>query len=126
MPVVVGTGATVLAIPVYIILKELMDVSGIALASTISIAGYTVVLGVIWLDRTGTHVLRGVARTTGRAIVPAIIAGGAAWLTSHAVREVATGFVGAVLQLVVGCLTTAVVFIALAGWMGTVRKISDQ
>jgi putative peptidoglycan lipid II flippase len=125
-PVVVGTGATVLAIPVYVILKEIMGVSGIALASTVSIAGYTLVLGVIWLDRTGTQVLRGVSRTTGRAIVPAIVAGGAAWLAAYAVRDIGTGFAGALLQLVVGCLTTAVVFLALAGWMGSVRKISDD
>ena len=126
VPVVVGTAATVLAIPIYIMLKELMDIRGIALASTVSIAGYTAVLGVIWLNRTGTHVLAGVARTTGRALIPAIIAGGAAWLAAYLLQDVATGFPGALLQVLTGGVAAAAAFVLLAGWMGTVRRISDD
>jgi putative peptidoglycan lipid II flippase len=126
VPVVVGTGATVLAIPIYIILKELMDVRGIALASTVSIAAYTIVLGVIWLDRTGTHVLAGVARTAGRALVPAIIAGGAAWFTAYALQDVAGGFAGALLQVLAGGVAAAGSFLLLAAWMGTPRPVSDE
>lgn len=126
IPVAVGTGATIFAIPVYIVLKNLLDVRGIALASTLSIAAYTIVLGVIWLNRTGSHVLHGVARTAGRALVPAIVAGGAAWIVAYALREVAAGFAGAVLQVVAGGIVAGGSFLALAGWMGTVRSISDD
>jgi putative peptidoglycan lipid II flippase len=125
-PVLVGTAATVLAVPVYIILKELLDIRGIALASTVSIAGYTVVLGAIWLDRTGTHVLAGLAQTVGRALVPAVVAGGAAWLMSFVVADVAAGFTGSVLQVVAGGLAAGTVFLGLAGWMGTVKSVRDD
>lgn len=123
-PVIVGTGAAVLAVPVYIVLKELMDVRGIALASTVSIAAYTVVLGIIWIDRTGAHVLAGLAKTFGRALLPAAVAGLAAWLVADLVSRVVAGFAGAVLQVGTGGLTAGVTFLALAGWMGTIKELS--
>jgi peptidoglycan biosynthesis protein MviN/MurJ (putative lipid II flippase) len=125
-PVLVGTATTVLAVPVYIILKELLDIRGIALASTVSIAGYTIVLAVIWFDRTGTRLLPGIAQTVGRALVPAVVAGGTAWLVAYAVQDVAGGFAGAVMQVIAGGLAAAAVFLALAGWMGTMKKVSDD
>ncbi|NNF89363.1 MAG: hypothetical protein HKM97_12605, partial [Acidimicrobiia bacterium] len=125
-PVLVGTATTILAVPVYIIFKELLDIRGIALASTVSIAGYTVVLGAIWIDRTGAHVLAGLAQTVGRALVPAVIAGGAAWLVAYAVADIATGFPGAVLQVVAGGLAAGAIFLGLAGWMGTMKSVQDD
>jgi len=125
-PVLVGTATTVLAVPIYIILKELLDIRGIALASTVSIAGYTIVLAVIWFDRTGTRLLPGIAQTVGRALVPAVVAGGTAWLVAHAVQDLAGGFTGAVLQVVAGGLAATAVFLALTGWMGTMKKVSDD
>lgn len=125
-PVVVGTATTVLAVPIYIAFKELMDIRGIALASTVSIALYTIALGVIWLDRTGSHVLAGLSQTVGRAIVPAVIAGGAAWLVAELMSTVAAGFAGAVLQVLLGGLAAGAVFLGLAGWMGTMKMVSDD
>jgi putative peptidoglycan lipid II flippase len=125
-PVLVGTAATVLAVPIYIILKELLEIRGIALASTVSIAGYTVALAVIWIDRTGTHVLAGLGQTVGRALVPAVFAGVAAWLLAHAVQDLAAGFAGAVLQVATGGLAAAAVFLGLTGWMGTMKAVSDD
>jgi len=125
-PVVVGTATTVLAVPIYIALKELMDIRGVALASTVSIALYTIVLGAIWLNRTGTHVLAGLSQTLGRALIPAVAAGGAAWLVADLVSNVATGFLGAVLQVLLGGLAAAAVFLGLAAWMGTMKKISQD
>jgi len=125
-PVVVGTASTILAVPIYILLKELMGIRGIALASTVSIGLYTVALGYIWLNRTGTHVLAGLSQTMGRAILPAVAAGGAAWLAAELVSTVAAGFVGAVLQVVLGGVAAAAVFVGLAGWMGTMKKLSDD
>ncbi len=125
-PVLVGTASTVLAVPIYIVLKEVMDIRGIALASTVSVALYTVVLAVIWLHRTGTHVLAGVSHTVGRALVPTIAAGVAAWLAADLVSDVAGGFAGAVLQTATGGTAAAVVFLGLAGWMGTMQQVSDD
>lgn len=126
VPVGVGTAATVLAVPVYILLRDLMDIRGIALASTVSIAAYTLVLGLIWIRRTGSHVVDGIARTTGRALVPAVVAGMGAWILADALAGVADGFAGGLLQLLAGGIVAGGVFLALAGWMGTVRKISDD
>ena len=125
-PVIVGTAATVLAVPAYIIFKELMGIQGIALASTISIAVYTIVLGAIWIDRTGSHVLAGFAQTLVRALVPALVACGAAWLVSYAVADLATGFVGVVLQLAAGGAAAGAAFLGLAGWMGTMKRVADD
>ena len=126
IPVLVGTAATVLAFPIYIILKELMEVRGIALASTISIALYTIVLAVIWLHRTTTSVLPEVAQTVSRAIVPAAAAGLAAWGVAWAIGQSATGSGGAALQLVLGGSASLVVFFGLAGFLGTTRSIAES
>ena len=125
-PVVVGTAATVLAVPVYIILKEAMGIDGIALASTVSIAAYTLVLGVIWLSRTGTGAAADVGRTTGRALAPAIAAGTAAWVAARLLEDVAGGFAGAALQVAIGGLVAAGAFLAVASWMGTVKAIAEN
>jgi hypothetical protein len=92
----------------------------------VSIAAYTIVLGIIWLNRTGTHVLAGVARTAGRALLPAVIAGGSAWWIAYALQDVADGFVGALLQLMAGGVAAAGSFVLLAGWMGTTKPISED
>lgn len=126
VPVVIGTGATALAIPVYFALKELMGIRGVALASTVSIAAYTLVLGIVWLQRTGSHVLAATARTTGRALVPTAAAGAAAWVTARLAQGAAAGFAGSVLQVAVGGAAAAATFLALAGWMGTMKRISES
>lgn len=125
IPVLVGTAATVLALPIYVILKELMEVRGIALASTISIALYTTVLAVIWLDRTTTSVLPGLLQTVARAAVPATAGGLAAWGVAWAIAQNASGFGGAALQLVFGGSVALLVFVGLAGFLGTTRSTAE-
>ncbi len=125
-PVVIGSFATVLALPIYFILKELMEVEGIALASTISIALYTVVLAVVWLNRTSTSVLPGFAKTTGRALGPTVAAGLAAWGVAWVIGEGATGFGGSALQLLLGGTAALVTFFGLAAFLGTTRSISES
>ena len=75
-PVVVGTLATVAAIPLYWGLNRLMGVDGLALASSLSITLYTVVLAVVWYRRTGAQTARPVA-LTGAAVIPGAAAGAA-------------------------------------------------
>jgi putative peptidoglycan lipid II flippase len=125
-PVVIGSFATALALPIYFILKELMEVEGIALASTISIALYTVVLAVVWLNRTSTSVLPGLAKTTVRALGPTAAAGLAAWGVAWVIGEGATGFGGAALQLLLGGAAALVTFFGLAAFLGTTRSISES
>ncbi|HUG74644.1 MAG TPA: murein biosynthesis integral membrane protein MurJ, partial [Acidimicrobiia bacterium] len=84
-PVILGTIATVVAVPVYWWLNRTMGLRGLALASSIAITLYTVLLAVEWYRRTGTEELRPVVRTTLRNLPLAAVAGVLAWLTAAAV-----------------------------------------
>ncbi len=87
-PVVVGTAATIAAIPAYWLLFEAMGIRGLALASTAAIAAYTAVLAVIWYGRHGWHHLRPVAGSAGRALALAVLGGAAAWGVGELARQV--------------------------------------
>ena len=60
-PTVIGTLATLAAVPIYWGLYEAMGVDGLALASTLSILLYTVGLAVVWYGRNGWEPARPVA-----------------------------------------------------------------
>ena len=94
-PVVVGTLATMVAIPVYWALDGALGVDGLALASSVAITLYTAALAVTWYRRTGIAAGRPVA-ATGLRTLPIAAAGslaafgiarwigdglGAGWLT---------------------------------------------
>ena len=67
-PVVVGTLATVAAIPIYWVLDNALGVDGLALASTVAITLYTAVLAVMWYRRTGaSHATGHENRDPGRS-----------------------------------------------------------
>jgi hypothetical protein len=57
--------------------------------------------------------------------VPAVAAGGAAWLAARLVSDVAAGFAGALLQLAAGSVAAAALFIGITGFMGTTRSVAD-
>ena len=76
-PVVVGTLATVAAIPIYWVLDNALGVDGLALASTVAITLYTAVLAVMWYRRTGASCTQPVMRT-GIRVVPLAVVGGLA------------------------------------------------
>lgn len=68
-PVLVGTVATLIAVPLYFGLEASFGIRGVAMASVASLTGYTVVLGIIWYRPTDARTgLRSVARTTGRSL----------------------------------------------------------
>jgi putative peptidoglycan lipid II flippase len=89
-PVVIGTLATVAAVPIYWGLQRTLDVDGLALASSISIVLYTAALAVVWYRRTGWSHATPVAVTFGRNLPLAAIAGLAGW----AVSELVLGWLG--------------------------------
>jgi putative peptidoglycan lipid II flippase len=78
-PVVIGTLATVAAVPIYWGLQEAMGVNGLALASTLSILVYTIGLAVVWYGRMGWEWARPVAASAARGLPVAAAAGFAAW-----------------------------------------------
>ncbi len=86
-PVVVGTAATFVAIPLYWALFEAYEIRGLALASTLAVGLYTVVLAVIWYARTGREQLRPVVESAVRAAPLALLGGLAAWAVAEVVRD---------------------------------------
>ena len=112
VPVVVGTVATALAIPTWLILYQAMGVNGFALASTLTMTGYALALLVVWgrdagwggVRRTVPSFLRGVAAAAagGLAATPLVDRLGDAWGAG----------VGPTLGLaLIGLLTTMAVFL---------------
>ncbi len=110
IPVVVGTGATAAAIPLYWLLFQAYEVRGLALASTIAIGIYTVALAAIWYGRAGTEYLRPVARSAVRALPLAGLGGVAAWAVAEwARRALPDGIIGSLGAVLAGIGTFFVV-----------------
>jgi len=115
-PVVVGTIATILALPTYWAMQRSFGLEGVAAASVIALAGYTVALGVIWY-RAADHRGRAsvVAASAGRTVPLAVIGGVTAWAAA-AGTEAALGdsFLASVTTTLVGYSAYAVVALAVA------------
>lgn len=72
-PVVVGTAATIAAIPLYAFLQNTFAIRGVALASTLALAIYVAVLAGVWYAEEDRLRLRIVLGETGRVIPLAVI-----------------------------------------------------
>lgn len=111
-PVIMGTIATVAAVPTYWLLNRTLGLEGLALASSIAITIYTVLLGIAWYRRTGVSELGSVVRTFALNLPIVAVAGLAGWWVTEAILSAAdsTGFwtsvlaagAGGVIVLVVG------------------------
>jgi putative peptidoglycan lipid II flippase len=86
-PVVVGTAATVAAVPTYWALNHWMGIEGLALASSLAITLYTIGLAILWYRRTGTGELWPVVKTLAGNLPLATAAGAASWLISRWVLD---------------------------------------
>ena len=119
-PVLVGTGATLAAFPIYLGLERAWGIRGVAAASLIALTLYTVVLGAIWYGRTGWEYLRPVLHTAVRALPLAVVAALAAWGIAEllAVPLTEERFGGALVIAVAGGLTFAGVALWGAGSLG--------
>ena len=116
-PVVVGTVFSVIAVPTWFGLYELMGVEGFALASTLVMVGYALGLLVAWGYDSGWGPVRRLAPAFLRAMVSATVAGGLGLMVANAMLETAEltipwGFAVAG----VGGVTTLGAFLATA-WM---------
>ena len=83
-PVLVGTVFTVVAIPVWLGLYEVMGVEGFALASTLVMVGYATGLLVAWGYDSGWSPVRRMAPAFLRSMVSAAVAAVAGWLVADA------------------------------------------
>jgi putative peptidoglycan lipid II flippase len=84
-PVAIGTGFTLVAIPVWLGLYSVYGVRGFALASTLIMYGYALGLAVAWGRDSGWAAVRAVAVSLGRALLAGAAAILAGWLVVEAV-----------------------------------------
>jgi putative peptidoglycan lipid II flippase len=110
-PVVIGTVSTAAALPIYWGLQRVMDVDGLALASTIAITIYTIALAIVWYRRTGWEHAIPVAGTAVRATLAAALGALASWTLARVILDAGTGFgLDAAAVVVGGVAVLAVVF----------------
>lgn len=80
-PVIIGTVVTVIAIPVYFFMVETFGLEGVAVASVLTLGGYTGALAIVWYSgKAGRTRLAHVLDTAGRAVPLGVLGGFAAAL----------------------------------------------
>ncbi len=104
-PVVVGTAATIAAVPLYVILQNTYGLRGVALASTLALAVYAGILATVWYSDVDMSRLRQVLYEAGRALPLAVLGGFAAF-------GVASGLERIVDIAAMGSATTTIVSVA--------------
>jgi putative peptidoglycan lipid II flippase len=87
-PVVVGTAATIVAIPLYAFLQNTFGIRGVALASTLALAVYASVLAGVWYAATDSVRLRLLLAQTGRVIPLAVVGGFAAYAVNLGIERI--------------------------------------
>ncbi len=122
-PVIVGTAATVVALPAYWLLFQAMGISGLALASTAGITLYTAVLAAIWYARNGWGHFRPVLATASRAVPLAVLGGLGAWGAGELMRAIlgAGSLLAAVGALVAGAAAFGAVIVLAGGSLWELR-----
>jgi putative peptidoglycan lipid II flippase len=114
-PVIVGTVAAIIAIPLYALLQDRLGIEGVALSSVLTLGGYTVVLGYLWYREPdhrsrASDVLTGAIRGIPLALAGAIVAIAVSWALGEALPE---GFIASLFQVAGGSAAfAAVVFLA--------------
>lgn len=105
-PVAIGTGATVVAVPLFIGLEAAFGLEGVAAASTVALGLYTIALGVAWYGRAATRRgLTAVIETTVRA-VPIVVGGSFAafFLAELARSALGAGWLAALMAVLLGTI----------------------
>ena len=119
VPVITGTIGTAVGVVLYIWLFDLMGTPGMALASTLAMTLYTVLMAAVWYRRSGTSELRPLLASVGRSAVAAGVAAGAGWWAVSSVTGEITdsGFWQSLGSLAVGALVVGAVFVGVARLM---------
>lgn len=84
-PVLAGSAATVLTLPVYWLLTNTLDAAGVALAGVLGVALYTVILALLWQRRHGSAALQGICRRTALVLAMAALPGLCGFFTARQV-----------------------------------------
>lgn len=116
VPVITGTIGTLVGVGLYIWLFDVLGTPGMALASTLAMTLYTVLMATVWYHRTGTGELVPFIQSVGRSVVAGGLAAVAGWrVVSWVTGDIAdSGFWQSLGSLAVGALVVAVVFLAAA------------
>ncbi len=112
-PVVVGTAATIAAIPLYAFLQNTFGIRGVALASTLALAIYVGVLAAVWYSDTDAIRLRILLAETSRVIPLAVIGGFAAYAIALGVDRIIN--ISALGSLATTVISLATVVLGTAG-----------
>jgi putative peptidoglycan lipid II flippase len=117
--VITGTIGTAFGVVLYIWLFDLMGTPGMALASTLAMTLYTVLMAAVWYRRSGTSELRPLLASVGRSAVAAGVAAVAGWWAVSSVTGEITdsGFWQSLGSLAVGALVVGAVFVGVARLM---------
>jgi putative peptidoglycan lipid II flippase len=111
-PVVIGTAFTVVAIPVWLILRSGRGTEGMAIASTIVMIGYALAMLVAWRVDVGADHADRLSWSMGRSLVAALAAGAVGTAVVDAMTgEGEIGVLAGIAAVVVGAIIVAVVFI---------------
>ena len=91
-PVIVGTIATVVAIPLFNLLADRFGIEGVALASTLILSFYTITLAVVWYRGVdGRQRFTRVLDWAGRAVPLAVVGGAAGFVVSWVIADQVPG-----------------------------------
>jgi putative peptidoglycan lipid II flippase len=123
-PVVVGTAATIAAVPLYIILQNTFGLRGVAVASTLALAIYTGILAAVWYgEGDGSGRIRRLAAETGRAVPLATIGGFGAFGVAYGISQLFDfSTMGSALDTIVSAgivLAGSAAFVAVAVVLGS-------
>ncbi len=115
-PVLIGTAFTLVAIPVWLGLYDVMGVAGFALASTLVMIGYALGMLLAWGFDSGWAAVRRLAPAFLRSMLAALLAAGAGLLVTDLMLgdEITVG-AALVVGLVAGAITLGVFILVSAG-----------
>ncbi len=111
-PALVGTGATLLTLPAYYFLTHIWGAFGIAGASAVSVAFYTLALSWFWRHKWGAGGFDGLGRSLFAAVLVSFIAVVPSWFVTQQAKEWLPDqpLLGALLAIGCGFICFALVF----------------
>jgi putative peptidoglycan lipid II flippase len=114
-PVLIGTLFTVIAIPIWFGLHDVMGVEGLALASTLVMIGYALGMLVAWGYDSGWAPVRQLAPAFARSMLSAGFAAGIGWVVVNAmIGDGRLSILSGLAMAVVAGLTTLAAFIGMS------------
>lgn len=117
-PVIVGTAAAIVAVPLYFVMHAAFGIEGVAITSVVTLSLYTAVLMGIWYRPTDARsglrtMLEGAGRAVSLAIPAAFVAGAVSWAVSTGIKG--SPLISALLALIAGVAVYAGTVLGIGG-----------